>query len=394
VLIAGGSYEEAVGVADGVSLFGGYKQDFTQRDETQFEVIISSGEERTVTASNLTMPTKLDRLTIHGAILAGDDGRSSYAVWVRDTADKLTLSKVHVVAGKGANGSRGADGQPTTCDARGGQGGESRDCGSSTGGDGNASGDPVHGGKGQRGGDNNCPSACPLVGSDGITAGTSGEPGLPGPAGAGGKAATDSLGTFQEGVFQGTLGTPGQRGYHGTGGGGGGSGGTKKIRACFGCGTLLGGRGGDGAPGGCGGGGGAPGNPGGGAFALTLVNAKVVLEDSLLEGGEGGKGGPGGDGIPGGEGGQNTGNGHGDAVDAKCGLIWYHSGAGGIGGSGGHGRGQGRPGWCGRRSRSRCRPPRRARPRGRRSHGSHVLMICMHVKAPGHTRARDLNQQP
>ena len=117
VLIAAGTYEESVAIADGVSLFGGYKPDFTVRDETQYEVIITSDQERTVTASGLTIPTFFDRITVHGAILAGDDGRSSYAVWVRDTADKLTLSHVHIVAGKGANGSKGADGQPTQCDA-------------------------------------------------------------------------------------------------------------------------------------------------------------------------------------------------------------------------------------------------------------------------------------
>jgi hypothetical protein len=337
VLIASGTYEESVAVADGVSLFGGYSQDFMARDETAHEVIISSAEDRTVTAANLTLPTRLDRLTIRGAILGGDDGRSSYAVWVRDSIDKLTLSRLHIVAGRGANGARGADGIPTFCEARGGAGGESGDCTSSTGADGDAGGDPVRGGKGQGGGNNYCASACPAVNGDGVSAGHDGEAGQGGDNGAGGNPAASSLGSFAEGVFVGALGEPGKRGNNGTGGGGGGSGGTKRIRACFGCGTLYGGHGGDGAPGGCGGGGGASGAPGGGAFALALINSKIVLDTAKLEGGEGGKGGGGGGGITGSPGSQIVNTNRTLHQSSKCGLINYWSADGGLGGVGGGG---------------------------------------------------------
>jgi hypothetical protein len=338
VLIAAGTYEESVTLADNVSLFGGYKADFMVRDEAAFEVIITSTEDRTVVGENLATPMKLDRLTIVGATLSGTDGRSSHAVWLRGAlADAVTLSRVKLVAGRGADGGRGDDGTAQTCESKGGQGGTSWDCGSSTGGTGNASGDPVQQGGGGGGGHNNCPSACPLVHGDGISNGGDGLPGLAGANGGGGAPASDGVGAFVDATFVGALGQSGARGHHGTGGGGGGSGGTKRIRACFGCGTLFGGRGGDGGDGGCGGGGGQPGKPGGGAFALTLIDSRIKIADAQLEGGTGGTGGQGGSGIAGLGGGTNVVNGREAETWRRCGLIDYSSGAGGIGGVGGSG---------------------------------------------------------
>jgi hypothetical protein len=337
VLIAEGSYAESVSLADGVSLFGGYSADFTRRDATAHEVLVSSDAERTIVAAQLRSETRLSGLTLLGATLLGEQGRSSYALWADDCAEALLLQQVVVKAGAGEAGPKGNSGLPTSCDARGGQGGTSYDCGASEGGVGDASGDPVNGGAAGGGGSSNCPNACPLVGSDGVTAGTSGKPGRDGDDGAGGIAPEQALGAFEQGLWIGPPGGSGARGFHGTGGGGGGGGGTKRIRACFGCGTLFGGRGGDGAPGGCGGGGGEGGGAGGGAFAIAAIDSTVALEDVVLVGGRGGRGGPGGEGSDGQPGGQTTGLGHEDGRSKKCGAIRYYSGAGGIGGIGGAG---------------------------------------------------------
>ncbi len=337
VLIAEGRYEQPITMSDGVSLFGGYSADFTQRNVGQHEVIVSSDAQRTVSASGLRADTTLQGITVQGATLTGKDGRMSYAVWVKDSAQGLHLEQLIIRAGVGEQGKKGVAGEPQACDARGGQGGEAYDCGASSGALGDASGDPVRGGGAGEGGRSNCPSACPLVGSDGVTTGKSGTPGLDGSDAPGGLSAVDGIGTFADGQWIGPVSHDGPRGEHGTGGGGGGAGGTKRIRACFGCGTILGGSGGDGAPGGCGGGGGGAGGAGGGAFALTVIDSKVALTDVRLVGGIGGAGGQGGDGVAGQSGSRATGAGHGDAGSAKCGLIRYHSGAGGIGGVGGAG---------------------------------------------------------
>lgn len=336
VYVAGGDYEETVELAGGVHLYGGYIGDFTVRDTTAAPTRLTSQQPRVLVADGLTETTIVDGFNLSGAVLEGSDGRSSYVVWIRGGSD-LRLRDVRVFAGRGERGAAGASGQPVACEARGGQGGESFDCGGSTGGAGDAAGDPIRGGDGGPGGRSNCPRACPLVGSDGIGNGTSGTPGERGADGAGGLASQNNLGSFSDGDWSGQPGAAGERGSHGTGGGGGGSGGTKRIRACFGCGTLFGGRGGDGAPGGCGGGGGEAGQPGGGAFGLALIDASVSLEQVTIEGGEGGEGGPGGEGLAGMPGGTNTAEGFQDASSKRCGAIRYRSGAGGVGGTGGAG---------------------------------------------------------
>lgn len=335
VHVAAGKYTGAVTLMGGARVLGGYGQDFSSRDGGATE--LTSNDEKTVIAQALTSDVLLDGLTITGATLSGTDGRSSYALWVASVADRLTLQDVIVKAGRGADGGVGSDGLVLACDAHGGLGGTATDCDSANGDTGSADGDPVRDGGGGPGGSNNCPSACPLVGGDGISDGTSGTAGGNGDPGVAGLPSSDTAGSFTSAGWVATLGSPGTRGGHGTGGGGGGSGGTKRIRACFGCGTLLGGRGGDGAPGGCGGDGGSPGRPGGGAFALVVIDSSITLDGTTLQGGQGGKGGKGGAGADGAAGGTVVDTGRGDAITQKCGAIDYRSGAGAVGGTGGHG---------------------------------------------------------
>ncbi len=338
VRIAEGVYEEEVALASGVHLEGGWNRGFSARDVLVHAVVITSDAPVTMTASGLNAETIVEGLTVRGADLsARTDGAASIALDVRDAGEHLRLRGARVEGGRGARGDAGADGTLQACSALGGPGGLAYDCGSRGGELGNASGDPSSGGGPGGGGNSNCPSACPLVGGDGISDGGPGGNGQNGASGAPGTAVLDDDGGFTADLWSGTSGGAGGRGHHGTGGSGGGSGGSKRFRACFGCGTLDGGRGGDGAPGGCGGAGGAGGGAGGAAFGAVVIRATVWLEGVVITGGAGGRGGDGGDGHPGNPGGTDGSVGRGGAPTQRCGLIDYRAGAGGAGGIGGHG---------------------------------------------------------
>jgi hypothetical protein len=347
VRIAEGTYDGVIELVAGVHLEGGWAEGFAERDPAAHEVVITSTEPRTIVGVDLLAETRLDGLTIRGASFdALSDGRSTYAVWLHGCRDTLAITNSRIVAGDAANGADGAAGEPSSCLAAGGQGGTSFDCGGSSGGSGDAAGDTLAGGAGGPGGSSNCPFACPLVGSDGISDGTQGSPGGGGEDGQAGLVADQREGEFVEGEWKAAEGQPGQRGKNGTGGGGGGSGGAKRFAACFGCGTLLGGKGGDGGLGGCGGGGGLPGQPGGGSFGMVLWQSSIALDAVTVEGGVGGRGGLGGDGALGSPG--ETGHDPDGAGYQKCGLIDYYSGGGGRGGDGGlGGRGGGGAGGIG-----------------------------------------------
>ncbi|MCA9630880.1 MAG: hypothetical protein KC766_24610 [Myxococcales bacterium] len=331
-----GTYQEQVTLPDGIHIIGGYGAGFKSRDAAN-QVVITSGEARTIIAEGLTRPTSLESLTVKGADLSElDDGSSTYAIWVKDSADALSLIDARVEGGKAAAGAEGAVGSEITCSALGGSGGTVDDCGSTAGEPGDADGDPTSGGAGGPDGSDNCPNACPLTGSDGVSGGKTGDDGGDGANGLPGGISMDGLGVFSAGGdWQGSPGGAGERGKHGTGGGGGGAGGTKRFRACGGCGTLLGGPGGKGGDGGCGGGGGEAGGIGGGAFGIVLIESGLSLDHTYVSGGLAGKGGRGGDGLSGGMGAMGAGGDDGNSQ--KCGLINYSSAGGAAGGDGGDG---------------------------------------------------------
>ena len=335
VLVSEGEFPGQVVLPAGVDLRGGYKEGFLERNVGEFVSTIVSDAPKTVVADGVIGPLIVDGFTVQGATLT-DPGATSYAVWIKNSR-ALTIKSSKLVGGVGGNGETGANGELLTCNARGGQGGVATDCNASRGASGDSEGDPVVAGGGGDGGSSNCPSACPLVGSDGVTSGRTGAQGGDGGDGAAGIPVANIYGEFNAGEWVGAVGGDGERGKHGTGGGGGGSGGSKKFRACFGCGTLLGGRGGDGGAGGCAGDGGKAGGSGGGAFGLVVVDSDLTLEDVSISGGTGGVGGLGGDGTIGSDGSQVVVLGHEEARSQKCGLIWYNSGSGGIGGFGGKG---------------------------------------------------------
>ncbi len=341
VRIEQGTYEEAVELASGVSLMGGYGSEFVIHDPRVHVTVITSTETRTVSAKLLDAPVLVDGVTIRGAdhsLAKTPDGSSSFALWVSGSKGMITVANSVIEAGRGADGSDGAAGVELSCDSKGGSGGEATDCDAAKGGAGDAGQDDSSGGDGGEPGNNNCPNVCPLTGSDGISDGKQGIKGDDGDDGAAGSAAEDPLGSFSAGgEWTGAKAGSAERGKNGTSGGGGGAGGSKRFKACFGCGTLLGGHGGDGAKGGCGGGQGEAGTPGGGAFAVLINGGDLVLQDTEVRGGQGGKGGKGGDGMPGAEAGTDIDDNHEGAKSQKCGLINYSSGAGGLGGLGGKG---------------------------------------------------------
>lgn len=345
IRIAEGVYTEVVMLAPGVDLEGGWAPGFVDRDVVVHAVVLTSEDAVSVHAEALDATTTLDGLTIRGANLElRTDGASSTALRLRDSGEHLRLRNVRVEGGRGARGRDGEDGSLVACQALGGAGGGAFDCGGDNGGWGDAGGDPSMAGDPGTPGGSNCPSACPLVGGDGVSPGVAGGNGANGPGGASGVPGDDLDGAFAADgdTWVGDVGVAATRGGHGTGGSGGGPGGSKRFRACFGCGTLVGGRGGDGAPGGCGGDGGTSGGPGGASFGVVVIRSTLLIDDVGVVGGLGGAGGAGGDGHPGSPGGTDGSVGRQGAPSQQCGLITYHAGAGapgGIGGHGGHGGG-------------------------------------------------------
>lgn len=264
------------------------------------------------------------------ALDASGAGASSIAVFVRGGAD-VTMHRVKITAGKGVDGTNGADGNYTfpsvSLDGNPVNG---------TGGGGVKDGPACpgvtatsRGGRGKDGltsedGTAGLPSISPSVpptatgagGTKDVTcgAGGTGKDGSSGPEGAvGGNALV--VGTLTLVGWQTASGGDGKPGAVAQGGGGGGG--------------PNAGAGGGGAAGGCGGAGGAGGLGGGGSIGCLVLNAMVTLDTAIVTTSDGGKGGAGGAG----QGGEPGGSGSGGANGGCAG------GSGGTGGTGAHGGG-------------------------------------------------------
>ena len=337
VKVAGGTHQGPLVLADGVSVQGGFNPGFDVQDTVAWPTTITTHGATTVVADAIVTTTQFRDFTVIGGDFSDvAQGTAVFTIWVRDSTE-LVLADLRIEGGSAGPGVPGEPGATEVCYAPGGQGGQAYDCGASTGGSGSAGGDVVSGGFGGAAGGSNCPGVCPLVGHDGISDGGSGTPGDGGSDGAHGEAANDNDGRFEMGMWVGTPSEDGTRGAHGTGGGGGGAGGSKSFTACFGCGTLVGGRGADGTNGGCAGSPGTAGTPGGGSFGLTLLDSTVTVDNVTVITGRGGDGGDGGDGGAGGPPGTDVWIGHQGNPSQVCGLITYYGGGGGVGGVGGWG---------------------------------------------------------
>ncbi|MFT7621566.1 MAG: hypothetical protein ACI9WU_000730 [Myxococcota bacterium] len=386
VYVATGVYSENVVLAAGVSVYGGYTGDFTQRDITLFETAVIGQEPGGAAVGAFSAfaiagagePTNLDGFTVFGpdSQSAGD---SSYAVWIRDCDARLQVTNNRIFSGSGGNGqsggpgASGADGPDAsggadavelcnngamvtaggtagvnTCsaiDTSGGAGGASY-CNTT-----NATED---GGPGANGGGAGGVQGLDTIGvigglicvdadqSDGQPGGV----GSPGAAGSTGLGCGTTAGTVAGGLWVAGLGTNGGAGTHGAGGGGGGGGGGSEIPGFFGAATEYnaGGSGGGGGAAGCLAIGGVGGTGGGGSFGVFMTWSAATatapgVADNSIRRGNGGLGGPGGSGGVGGIGGQ------GGSGGAQGGACTRPGGVGGKGGSGGHGGGGG--GGCG-----------------------------------------------
>jgi hypothetical protein len=156
IVVSAGTYQKTITLTSGISIYGGYVPKTFVYDLAANVTIIDGTEDRAVIAQGLTLSTLLSGFTIKGKSFAGE-GKSTYAVWVKDVADDLLqIDKCTIQAGaagvgvdgadgtKGAdgglggaaNGSNGGTGGASSCGATGGTGGSAGDCFSEPGGNG------------------------------------------------------------------------------------------------------------------------------------------------------------------------------------------------------------------------------------------------------------------
>ncbi len=391
VLVAAGSYQEAVALVNGVDLQGGYNPINWGRNIsgnlTQITAPSGAGHRKTVTATGIVSPTLFEGFVVSGAT-AYTPGSNSYALYVSGGNGALVISQNTLFGGDGAPGSSGSAGAEGVDGTDGAGGVKAFDTGSSNcsntsqGGSGGArscGGTNVSGGKGgnavcvpdqgiQKSGKNGAAGsgtgggAAGAGGWDGGTRwgsgeycglchlpsesmgganGANGQVGTNGNAGAGCQSVT---GGVSGGEWKGSTAGAGNAAGHGGGGGGAGAGGGGEAMDS-GCNEDLGGTGGGGGSGACGGTAGTGGFAGGGSFAIFVhgTSAPPSISGNIIHRGNGGVGGVGGPGGAGGIGGDGA-NGGPEATGYND-FCTGSGGKGGQGGNGGHGGGGG--GGCG-----------------------------------------------
>lgn len=404
VLVAQGTYDGAVDLRAGVSVFGGYRADFRDRDVTLFPVVLthttSEAGVPVVRCRNVNAMTRLEGVRVRGtdAVVGG-----STAVYLDRCGSNVTFADVEISAGRGADGRPGQSasdvyaaaggGSLTELDGADGSVGRAAPnsglCTNVAAGDGGAhvcrvSGARVSGGDG---GDGACPNIVCTNGSpcgnsgcedfsspDGVcdfaavlAAAVGNPPASPGVGpGAGAAGETTYNAPTNRGVCNfcddnPTLARLGGRGEDGLPGGDGTSGaGCSAPLALDGAsGRLLAAGGGDGSAGSDGGGGGGG---SAGAGYEVIGGTSGVCDDRA--GGAGGGGGSGGCGAPEGRGGAGGGGSaaivlipRGGAGPTFAGVTVFTA-SGGRGGDGGEGTRGGAPGvgglgggaafWCAR----------------------------------------------
>jgi hypothetical protein len=329
VLAAEGSYDRVVAVS-GIAVHGGYDRTSWARSSTRITSIVGAPE--AVLAVGAT-----GFLLQHVSVRGQHAGASAYGIRAID-GSTLTLQRVVLLAGAGAEGPPGArgatglagpNGGPGNNRGRGGQPGLSNvGLSGGRGGDGNSDGAGEAGGTGQVGTPGGAGGKAGNPGKNGGI-GQNGQDGAAGLRGQGGTAST----ALAASVWIGADGGRGFYGGFGRGGGGGGAGGAGSSIYLL---NNPGAGGGGGGAGGAIGGRGEGGRAGGGSFGLYLYNSTAVVEGSSIASGAGGAGGRGGNGGAGGPGGAG-----GFAEPALSGIgATAKPGRGGDGGAGGRG-GQG-----------------------------------------------------
>jgi hypothetical protein len=113
VLVANGIYDEAVTIADGRNLLGGYAWDTWARDvaatDTQIAGFSASGNhDRTVIATNITSPTVFEGFVVLGSVNTKPSG-NSYAIYVSNSGGLSILNNA-IFGGRGGAGATGPTG--------------------------------------------------------------------------------------------------------------------------------------------------------------------------------------------------------------------------------------------------------------------------------------------
>jgi|APLak6261679142_1056127.scaffolds.fasta_scaffold00540_1 hypothetical protein len=361
VYVSTGTYDEAITLRDGISVFGGYSEanDWARNTSlypvTLRNAVVSNGRIVAVSGANLTTLTTLAYLTIRAADTAVA-GASTYGLHCVNCTG-LTLRSNTIIGGAagagvaGSNGSAGANGNPGgnggggSCDGAAGGGGTggTSTCGRAGGNGGNGGAEGAN--NGQTGGTGQISTsgggagagcyASSFLCTDGSCTASPGGNGNSGTTGAAGTNGNGGNGPTVVGNFLVCIaGADGSDGTSGNGGGGGGGGGGQGGP----CAVDGGGNGaGGGGSGGCAGTRATGGTAGGSSFAVFLVNSSgVVISNCTLSSGSAGSGGAGGSGGSGGTGG--TGGAGATTCTGQVGRGG-NGGAGGNGGRGGHGGG-------------------------------------------------------
>ncbi len=403
-------YSENVALKPGISVYGGYSADFSQRNTVLYETAIigvqpSGNKQGAVNATSISgagEATHFDGFTVFG-FSSGANGQSSYAIYVRNSDSRLRITNNRVLAGNGAPGAAGAGGVDGVSGSGGGDGANATDIGScgaglvATGGSGGThtcGGTTVSGGGGgagycpnyntsaQNSGEGGSAGAngggaggqfgydgviAPLFGGGGCSTGAGcgsciippnnlpmqgadGVDGSSGASGSAGQGCTATAGDIVNGLWIAGQGIAGAAAKHGGGGGGGGAG--NGVQTCN-CGAYgghdLGGLGGGGGSGACGSTGGKGGTGGGGSFGMFMYYDNPPLTPPLVQNNaiQRGLGGAGGSGGNAGVGGIGGLGGKGGASGTGA-TITFCAGKGGNGGKGGDGgHGGGGGGGCG-----------------------------------------------
>jgi len=111
LIIADGTYSEAVTLVNGVNLYGGYRADTWERHLVSTATVIdgistSGNHDRTVIASGITSPTIFEGFVVRGSFNAKVSG-NSYAIYVSGSSDNLTVRRNVIFAGRGGPGAGG-----------------------------------------------------------------------------------------------------------------------------------------------------------------------------------------------------------------------------------------------------------------------------------------------
>nr|MDO8087046.1 hypothetical protein [Candidatus Sigynarchaeum springense] len=369
VIVAQGIYNESIDLVDGISVLGGYSQDFELLNVNELRAEVrATGQRWGLRGIGIVHPTRVEGLVIHGPMVA-EQGASSYGIYLNDCNASLIISNCTVLGGcggPGAMGVTGSDGLDGNAGANGVDASPYSGSGTNVGGSGGSSGGlGIDGGAGgtanysaynvqQASGQAGQGTGNGLGGAGGMNFyyrsggmidmpagpidGFMGLNGADGSDGSGGSRAGSAQGTVVAGEWYAGAGGAGNNGTNGAGGGGGGGGGCQFNEIGFG---WIGGSGGGGGSGGCFGRGGGGGGGGGGAICIFILNSTATslpaINDCDLYLGRGGDGGTGGGGGGGGRGGGGGIGGISPGIALPEALV----GRGGNGGNGGDGGGGG-----------------------------------------------------